>query len=199
MSIVVSHPLKKSGVVFDPNTLSPNYFDNTVRTFTGSNFINTGIYNTPFLQTNFYLYEKLSVNNGLLDQYPMAVYQGSNNFRVYLNPTTNGSIRFITGTQNSQTSVVFSAGYNSHKVIKIVKEGSSIKIYVDGATVFDGTFAPTTFLENLTYTIYRGARNNQGTADLYFSGGSKGCFIKGSASALSAGDVTNLDTYFTNL
>jgi hypothetical protein len=199
-----------AAAAFHPNDLSPDYFDETERTFNGSTFHETDIYSTPFTKNYIYFFIKLKSTN--------LTSQSNNYFGGRATASANTGDVLIAcndGTFNKRpwaryrTDQVFvllnddgNFEVNTDKVVAYTFDyiGNELKIFTDGELRRTITTMPTRPVEQTTRKMYLGNFNNNGnpvTSGLI--GTTKGIFIKGSDSALTAGNISDLQDYFAAL
>jgi hypothetical protein len=193
-----------SGAAFHPTNLSPDYYNESLVIFNGSNFIDTGITNSPLTETYSHIYWKLAPNDGHPATLQMlwgvddsGVADNDSFTRAYL--TTSGEVNVnLTGVQDTTATPVFTDGTNNYQVVHWAINGTSVELYVNGS--LQDTLTVGTPLEVGAFNIFYGTFNIDGAADVrYFRGDSKAFFVWGGASDLTAQNKSDLDEYFSVL
>lgn len=190
-----------SAASFSPNDLTPDYYLEAEQTFTGSNYVDSGIYNAPFREDYWHIWFKVAPTDGQ----PATVetvfggYTSTTSTRLRFGIQTTGALNILHNTANDNTTnIIWANGANAYKTIHIHRTPSALNVYVDG--VFLEAIAtntnPTT---NSTRAMAYGALNNNGTIGNYLNGTVKGMFVKGGSSDLTAQNISDMDSYMSSL
>jgi len=207
MTLLRRHSIRQAGGgAFDPNSLNPDFFSDTLLNYDGATAEDTGITNEPFDNNYFVLYDKIQVDDGQISGSNQLMYgvrhpDGTKRVTFLIRP--GGEFRVIINGYDTSISI-FSNGFNDYQVLKCIGELSGItwgvEIYLDNILKDTLSFGVGAFTTDNSQNIYRGAENNNGSLNYFPGGASKAGFIWTSNDAqLSAENISNLDTYFNDL
>jgi hypothetical protein len=181
------------------------YFDNTERTFNGSNFIDTSTNNDFIITTGTArIWVKMAIDDGIRPSGSTQMMWGSRasdgaTTSCFLGAVIDGKLRLNRRINADTTNVILSDGQNTKKTfsIRLQTANNTGKLYIDGEFIEDLTIGavPASHANN----IYYGAYNTNGTAANFMIGTGYGLYIWQGASDMSEGDIEKVDNYFASL
>ena len=187
---------------FDPLSINWDYYNQNTIAFNGTNYINSGIYNAYAIKDFWHIWFKSTITDG--QPAAINIFWGGRDSSfataVQSGILTTGVIRVSDGNilRTSVSPFLFANGAIAATVFHIYRDNVNIKVDIDGVnwlTSSDLT-KPTT---QSTRTIYYGANNANGTINVPWIGTSSGIYVIGLNADLTAQQISDMNTYMTNL
>jgi len=205
MSLLHHHSLLAypTTAAFDPLSITWDYYNQSTIVFNGiSDYVDSGIKNAYARLDYWHIWFKSTIADG--QPSAIKVFWGGRTATtatvVSEEILTTGAVRCLDAnvSRPSVSPNLFANGAIASTVFHYYRNNVNIIIEINGVawmTSADLTKPTAQTTINISY----GARNQAGTQAAFWAGTSKGIYVWGGASDLTAQQILNMNTYMTNL
>lgn len=199
--LYATHGLLMQGGGFDPLSISWDYYNQSIINFIGSNYIDSGIYNTYATKDFWHIWFKSTIADGI----PPAVcdFWGCRTsvvgtlVRDYID--TVGVFTCRDGGAVRAAPTAFENGPIASTALHIYRTATQIKCdIIGGDNILTSTNLTKPTLQT-TLTIKYGAFDQNGSITTFWVGNAKGIYVWGGDSNLTTDQINNMNTFMANL